>query len=219
MDIRKAIEALRIEGGIEVTGNLRRVTEFFKGLDIAVSVLEEMQRCKERQVAIRVAERERKGKSGAEGLELILCEIKEALLEAYLDVANNYSVSDLHSDRDKVSVVAARTRSKIDERIEAIIMAHMDDTDWKAEAQKQCSAAGELRIRLGERLEEIRTRISAMRQMLCMEDNTMDQMILTWKISKMEEQAAWLESVLYGKRSGAGQAADEVGQAPEGKEP
>lgn len=92
-------------------------------------------------------------------------------------------------------------------------------TDWEQEAKRQCSAAGELRIQLGERLEEIRTRLSAMRQMLCMKDNTMDQVILTWKISQMEEQAAWLESVLWGKRSGAGQAADEVGQAPEGKEP
>lgn len=92
-------------------------------------------------------------------------------------------------------------------------------TDWEQEAKRQCSAAGELRIQLGERLEEIRTRISAMRQMLHAEDNTMDQAILTWKISQMEEQAAWLESVLYSKRSGAGQAVDEVGQAPEGKEP
>lgn len=47
MDYQKAIEALRFEGGIEITGNPRRVAEFFEGLDIAISAMQELQEYKE----------------------------------------------------------------------------------------------------------------------------------------------------------------------------
>ena len=47
MDYQKAIESLRLEGGIEITGNPRRVAEFFEGLDIAISAMQELQEYKE----------------------------------------------------------------------------------------------------------------------------------------------------------------------------
>ena len=43
MDYQKAIESLRLEGGIEITGNPRRAAEFFEGLDIAISAMQELQ--------------------------------------------------------------------------------------------------------------------------------------------------------------------------------
>lgn len=44
METEKIIEALRLEGGIEISGNLRRVTEFMAGLDAAIEALNELQR-------------------------------------------------------------------------------------------------------------------------------------------------------------------------------
>lgn len=43
METEKIIEALRLEGGIEISGNLRRVAEFMAGLDAAVEALNELQ--------------------------------------------------------------------------------------------------------------------------------------------------------------------------------
>ena len=47
MDYQKAIESLRLEGGIEITGNSRRAAEFFEGIDVAISALQELQEYKE----------------------------------------------------------------------------------------------------------------------------------------------------------------------------
>ena len=46
MDCQEAIETLRFEGGIEITGNSRRVAEFFEGVDVAISALQELQEYK-----------------------------------------------------------------------------------------------------------------------------------------------------------------------------
>ena len=47
MDYKEAIETLRIGGGLEITGNLRRVAEFFKGLKVAVSAMQELMEYKQ----------------------------------------------------------------------------------------------------------------------------------------------------------------------------
>lgn len=43
MDYQKAIEALRLEGGVEITGKPRRVAEFFDGIDVAIFAMNELQ--------------------------------------------------------------------------------------------------------------------------------------------------------------------------------
>ena len=43
MTEREVIEALKLEGGIEITGNPGRVTKFFEALDMAISALKEIQ--------------------------------------------------------------------------------------------------------------------------------------------------------------------------------
>lgn len=47
MDYQEAIEALRLEGGIEITGNPRRAAEFFDGIDVAISAMEELMEYKQ----------------------------------------------------------------------------------------------------------------------------------------------------------------------------
>lgn len=56
MDIQKAIEALRLENGIEITGKPKRVAEFFEGLDVAISALQELQQYRERIEGLKHAE-------------------------------------------------------------------------------------------------------------------------------------------------------------------
>lgn len=66
------------------------------------------------------------------------------------------------------------------------------ETDrWKNEARKQAAAAGEMRIVLAERLEEVRTDIAVSEQLLLVEDNELDRAILIWKISQKKSEAEW----------------------------
>ena len=39
MTNKEAINALRLEGGLEISGNARRLAEFMEGLDVAISAL------------------------------------------------------------------------------------------------------------------------------------------------------------------------------------
>ena len=60
-------------------------------------------------------------------LEKILKEIKDKLKDIYLDIANNYNISDLQYDGDKVACVASKFRCDAGRRIEKIIRKYMDD--------------------------------------------------------------------------------------------
>lgn len=42
MTPEEAIEALRLEGGIDITGKPKRIAEFFEGLDMAIEALKEV---------------------------------------------------------------------------------------------------------------------------------------------------------------------------------
>lgn len=70
---------------------------------------------------------------------------------------------------------------------------------WKLEAQKQAAETGEMMIALAERLEAVRTDIAVSEQLLLDEDNELDRVILSWKVSQKKSEAEWLERVLYGK--------------------
>lgn len=69
--------------------------------------------------------------------------------------------------------------------------------DWKREAQINAAAAGELRILLAYRLEELRTHQTALRRHLALEDSDLDRVIVSWKIEQLQEHIEWLEGVLY----------------------
>lgn len=68
--------------------------------------------------------------------------------------------------------------------------------DWKQEAQKQVADAGEMRIAIAVRLEEVRTQIAGIHKHLMLEDNDFDRVILEWKQNQLKEQVAWLEGTL-----------------------
>ncbi len=47
MTEKEAVKALRLEGGLEITGKTKRVVDFFEGLDMAIKALEEIQQYRE----------------------------------------------------------------------------------------------------------------------------------------------------------------------------
>lgn len=47
MTENEAIQALKLEGGIEITGNGKRVADFITGLDIAIGALKEIKQYRE----------------------------------------------------------------------------------------------------------------------------------------------------------------------------
>ena len=47
MTENEAIESMKLEGGIEITGNPRRIANFFDGLDMAITALKEIQQYRE----------------------------------------------------------------------------------------------------------------------------------------------------------------------------
>lgn len=52
MNYQEAIKALQLKGGIEITGNPRKVAEFFNGVDVAVSAMNELQLYKDGKLCL-----------------------------------------------------------------------------------------------------------------------------------------------------------------------
>lgn len=46
--------------------------------------------------------------------------LRTILKETYLEIANGYAVSDLHSDKDKVACVASKFRNEVLQKIDAL---------------------------------------------------------------------------------------------------
>lgn len=75
------------------------------------------------------------------------------------------------------------------------------ETDkWKLEAQKQAAGAGELRIKIAEHLEELRMRITDLKEMEHPENDDMSAMIIKWEISQLKKEEEWLEDLLHTDR-------------------
>lgn len=47
MTEKEAIQALKLEGGLEITGKAKRVADFFAGLDMAITALKKVQQYRE----------------------------------------------------------------------------------------------------------------------------------------------------------------------------
>mgnify|MGYP003378008564 CR=1 FL=1 len=56
-----------------------------------------------------------------------------------------------------------------------------NEIDWKQEAQKHAVEAGEMKIAIAQKLEEVRADIVNIRHMLLTEDTALDQAVLSWK--------------------------------------
>lgn len=70
------------------------------------------------------------------------------------------------------------------------------EIDWKQEAQAM--GAGEMKIAIAQKLEEVRADIVNIRHMLITEDTALDQAILGWKKEQLEKWAIFLEDLLHG---------------------
>ena len=66
------------------------------------------------------------------------------------------------------------------------------------ELQKQTAEAGEMKIAIAQKLEEVRADIVNIRHMLITEDTALDQAILGWKKEQLEKWAIFLEDLLSG---------------------
>nr|WP_294469142.1 hypothetical protein [uncultured Sellimonas sp.] len=52
MTEQEAIEGLKLEGGIEITGNPGRIAKFFEALDMAISAFKEIQQYKDNRLCL-----------------------------------------------------------------------------------------------------------------------------------------------------------------------
>lgn len=73
-----------------------------------------------------------------------------------------------------------------------------NEIDWKQEALKHAAEAGEMKIVIAQKLEEVRADIVNIRHMLLTEDTALDQAILGWKKEQLEKWAIFLEDLLSG---------------------
>ncbi len=73
-----------------------------------------------------------------------------------------------------------------------------NEIDWKQEAQKHAVEAGEMKIAIAQKLEEVRADIVNIRHMLLTEDTALDQAVLSWKKAQLEKWAIFLEDLLSG---------------------
>lgn len=74
----------------------------------------------------------------------------------------------------------------------------MNTVNWKKEAQKNAAAAGEFRIKLCCRLDELKTRYRNL-QKEAIDSNDYNQMYcILNRLSFINEEIAWLEGVLNG---------------------
>lgn len=71
-----------------------------------------------------------------------------------------------------------------------------NEIDWKQEAQKHAAEAGEMKITITQKLEEVRVDIVNIRHMLLTEDTALDQAILSWKKAQLEKWAIFLEDLM-----------------------
>ena len=71
--------------------------------------------------------------------------------------------------------------------------------DWKVEAQKQASAAGTLKIKIAFRLDDINTRLTTLKRDATIESDVNILNCILNRISILEEEKRWLESILNSK--------------------
>lgn len=73
-----------------------------------------------------------------------------------------------------------------------------DNANTAIEALEQTAAAGEMKIAITQKLEEVRADIVNIRHLLITEDTALDQAILSWKKDQLEKWAIFLEDLLSG---------------------
>lgn len=70
---------------------------------------------------------------------------------------------------------------------------------FNGKEQDKLEEYGELHLRIEGRLKETRKEIEVVRQLLRLEDHTVDQAILLWKIEYLQKQEEWLKNLMCGE--------------------
>ena len=68
--------------------------------------------------------------------------------------------------------------------------------DIAIEALEQTAEAGEMKITITQKLEEVRTDIVNIRHILLTEDTALEQAVLSWKKAQLEKWAIFLEDLM-----------------------
>lgn len=81
----------------------------------------------------------------------------------------------------------------------------MQEVDWKLEAKKHAAEAGELKIAIAEKLDEVRGQISKVTKEI--EKASDITVVVTAKTerSELEKQSQWLKKILYGEKEREGE--------------
>lgn len=108
MSEKEAIEALKLQGGLEITGKAVRVAKFFEGLVIAIQALEEIQQYRATGMT----------PEQIKEMQMDYC-AKGAVLEEYKEIGTVKELARLRSDYERV-LKYNDDQGKIIDRYEAI---------------------------------------------------------------------------------------------------
>ena len=75
---------------------------------------------------------------------------------------------------------------------------HNKNLDWEREAKKHAAEAGELKIAIAEKLEEVRERIRTVTKEVERESDVTVAVAVRVGLSELKRQERWLEKILYG---------------------
>lgn len=180
-EIQKAIEALRLEGRLEITGRPKRVAEFFGGLEVATSAMQELQQY--RQIGT----------------------VEEC--QGYKK--HSKAISRLNNCNDCGRSIRCQIAPRPGEycRINCAWwraqgwkpMPEDNSAYWQQEAQRQAAAAGELKIALAERLSEINWRIKGAMEARQSVGDVPQRLICDWQIDRLNAEKVWLEGLINGE--------------------
>lgn len=88
----------------------------------------------------------------------------------------------------------------------------MNEINWKREAQINAAAAGELKIAIRARIDEIEKQQADNRTQLLFAETKIDELILAWKIEQEQKQIEWLKSLLHIEKTVFDRKVDSVSQ-------
>ena len=75
---------------------------------------------------------------------------------------------------------------------------HNKNLDWEREAKKHAAEAGELKIAIAEKLEEVKRRIQIVAKEAEKKSDITVAVAVRVELSELKKQQQWLEKILYG---------------------
>lgn len=88
----------------------------------------------------------------------------------------------------------------------------MNEINWKREAQINAAAAGELKMAIRARIDEIEKQQADNRTQLLFAETKIDELMLAWKIEQEQKQIEWLKSLLHIEKTVFDRKVDSVSQ-------